>query len=74
MFYLICFFFFCFQEEAEKKEAKKAGKKITVTELPIEAFTHGYSQVELNNYIEQEVSGNCFCKFKPSVFFLYLFL
>ncbi|XP_075214215.1 heat shock protein 70Cb isoform X2 [Lycorma delicatula] len=42
------------EEEAEKKEAKKAGKKITVTELPIEAFTHGYSQVELNNYIEQE--------------------
>lgn len=69
MFTITLVFVICLQEEAEKKEAKKAGKKITVTELPIEAFTHGYSQVELNNYIEQEVSISIFIV----VIFLYLY-
>ncbi|XP_026466524.1 heat shock 70 kDa protein 4-like isoform X1 [Ctenocephalides felis] len=35
---------------------KKKEKKITVksTELPIDAYTHGYTQSDLNNYFEQE--------------------
>lgn len=42
------------QDEAEKKEAKKKKQVIKTINLPVESFTHGYSQVDLNNYIEQE--------------------
>ncbi|XP_039280226.1 97 kDa heat shock protein [Nilaparvata lugens] len=42
------------EEEQEKKEEKKSGKKITITELPIESFTNGLSVVEINNLLEME--------------------
>lgn len=44
-------------EEKEKKEDKKEEKKKAITktiDLRIEAITHGYSTMDLNNYIEQE--------------------
>lgn len=47
---------FLFQEESERKEAKKKKQIIKTINLPVEALTHGYSQLDLNNYIEQEVS------------------
>lgn len=42
------------EEEQEKKEEKKSGKKITITELPIESFTNGLSLVDINNLLELE--------------------
>lgn len=47
-----------FQENGDdKKDKSKDKKKVVVktVELPIEAQTHGYSQSELNSYMEQEV-------------------
>ncbi|XP_050521873.1 heat shock 70 kDa protein 4 [Daktulosphaira vitifoliae] len=44
-------------ENEEKTEDKKEDKKKSVTktiDLRIEAITHGYSTMDLNNYIEQE--------------------
>lgn len=40
------------QEGEEKKEKKK--KVVKTVELPIESLTFGFSQVELNQYTEQE--------------------
>ncbi|PSN34539.1 Heat shock 70 kDa protein 4 [Blattella germanica] len=43
------------QNAADKKDPNKKKKQLVKTvELPIEAYTHGYSQIDLNNYIEQE--------------------
>lgn len=42
------------EDEAEKKEAKKKKQVVKTINLPVEAITHGYSQLDLNNYIEQE--------------------
>lgn len=45
------------QTASEKKDGTRKKKHLVKTvELPIEAYTHGYSQAELNNYIELEVS------------------
>jgi hypothetical protein len=45
------------QATTEKKDGIKKKKQLVKTmELPIEAYTHGYSQAELNNFMEQEVS------------------
>jgi hypothetical protein len=45
------------QTTSEKKEGtKKKKNRVKTVELPIEAHTHGYSQTELNNYMELEVS------------------
>jgi len=33
---------------------------VKTVELPIEAHTHGYSQTELNHYMEMEVSVSNF--------------
>jgi TATA-binding protein-associated factor Taf7 len=44
-------------QTSEKKEGTKKKKhRVKTVELPIEAYTHGYSQTELNNYMELEVS------------------
>lgn len=55
---------FLFQDDAdnqatsEKKDGAKKKKQLVKTlELPIEAYTHGYSQAELKNYVELEVSN-----------------
>lgn len=46
------------QATSEKKDGTKKKKQLVKTvELPIEAYTHGYSQAELNNYMELEVSN-----------------
>jgi hypothetical protein len=46
------------QTASEKKEGMKKKKhRVKTVELPIEAHTHGYSQTELNNYMELEVSN-----------------
>lgn len=43
------------QTTSEKKDGTRKKKQLMKTvELPIEAYTHGYSQAELNNYIEME--------------------
>lgn len=43
------------QTQTDKKDAiKKKKQQVKTIELPIEAYTHGYSQSELNNFIEQE--------------------
>ncbi|KAJ4437376.1 hypothetical protein ANN_17519 [Periplaneta americana] len=43
------------QTPTDKKDAIKKKKQLVKTiELPIEAYTHGYSQAELNNFVEQE--------------------
>ncbi|GLH02084.1 Heat shock protein 68 [Gryllus bimaculatus] len=43
------------QSGSDKKDGtKKKKSSVKVVELPIEAYTHGFSQVDLNNYIEQE--------------------
>uniref|UniRef100_A0A1B6FPX4 Uncharacterized protein n=1 Tax=Cuerna arida TaxID=1464854 RepID=A0A1B6FPX4_9HEMI len=42
------------EDDAERKEAKKKKQIIKTINLPVEALTHGYSQLDLNNYIEQE--------------------
>jgi hypothetical protein len=50
------------QTSSEKKEGTKKKKhRVKTVELPIEAHTHGYSQTELNNYMELEVSESSFC-------------
>jgi hypothetical protein len=44
------------QTTSEKKDGTRKKKQLLKTvELPIEAYTHGYSQAELNNYTELEV-------------------
>lgn len=42
------------QTSSEKKEGTKKKKRVKTVELPIEARTHGYSQTELNNFLELE--------------------
>ncbi|KAK7794683.1 hypothetical protein R5R35_008015 [Gryllus longicercus] len=43
------------QSGSDKKDGtKKKKSSVKAVELPIEAYTHGFSQVDLNNYIEQE--------------------
>jgi len=42
------------QTSSEKKEGTKKKKRVKTVELPIEAHTRGYSQTELNNYMELE--------------------
>ncbi|XP_049861111.1 heat shock 70 kDa protein 4 [Schistocerca gregaria] len=42
------------QGNTEKKEASKKKKIVKTVDLPIESYTHGISQLDLNNYIEQE--------------------
>lgn len=42
------------QTNSEKKEGTKKKKRVKTVELPIEAHTHGYSQTELNHYVELE--------------------
>jgi hypothetical protein len=45
------------QPTSEKKDGTRKKKQLLKTvDLPIEAHTHGYSQAELNNYMELEVS------------------
>lgn len=49
-----------FQDNDDKKDkSKEKTKKVLIktVELPIDARTHGYSQHELNTYMEQEVSS-----------------
>lgn len=41
------------QDDAENKEKKKKSVLKSI-ELPVEALTYGFSQVELNQYTEQE--------------------
>ncbi|XP_046395458.1 heat shock 70 kDa protein 4 isoform X1 [Ischnura elegans] len=41
-------------EATEKKDGKKKKVLVKTIELPIEVFTHGYNQSEINNYTEQE--------------------
>ena len=48
------------QTSFEKKEGTKKKKHVKTMELPIETHTHGYSQTDLNNYMEQEVSQSSF--------------
>lgn len=48
------------QTNSEKKEGTKKKKRVKTVELPIEAHTHGYSQTELNLYMEMEVSLSSF--------------
>lgn len=48
------------QTSSEKKEGTKKKKRVKTVELPIEAHTHGYSRIELNNYMELEVSQSSF--------------
>jgi hypothetical protein len=46
---------------SEKKEGTKKKKhRMKIVELPIETHTHGYSQTELNNYMELEVCKSSF--------------
>lgn len=48
-----------FQDNADDKKDKSKDKKkvvIKTIELPIDAQTHGFSQQELNGYVEAEVS------------------
>jgi hypothetical protein len=50
------------QTTSEKKDGTRKKKQLMKTlELPIEAYTHGYSQAELNNYMELEVSTGVMC-------------
>lgn len=44
--------YFLFQDSAEKEKKKK--QVVKSVELPIESLTFGFSQVELNQYTEQE--------------------
>lgn len=43
------------QSSSKKKENAKKKKLVKTVDLPIESYTHGYSQVDLNNFLEQEV-------------------
>jgi hypothetical protein len=52
------------QATSEKKDGTRKKKQLLKTvELPIEVHTHGYSQAELNNYIELEVSTSIIMRF-----------
>uniref|UniRef100_A0A1B6C8J9 Uncharacterized protein n=3 Tax=Clastoptera arizonana TaxID=38151 RepID=A0A1B6C8J9_9HEMI len=42
------------EDENDKKDAKKKKQVVKSINLNVEALAHGYSQMELNNYIEQE--------------------
>lgn len=46
------------QVTSEKKDVTKKKKQLVKTvELPIESYTHGYCQTDLNNLMELEVSS-----------------
>lgn len=50
-FKCIHFFFFNLLQENSEKKKKQVVKSV---ELPIESLTHGFSQVEINQFTEQE--------------------
>lgn len=41
-------------DNTDKKDGKKKKTLVKTIDLPIDTFTYGYSQTELNNYTEQE--------------------
>lgn len=40
----------------DKKDAKKKKQLVKTIDLPLDIQMHGYSQTEVNNLLEQEVS------------------